>query len=235
MTITTCVLKLAVPFNDLDIYWRWHTYKRVRITQSSFSQTCHQIQKYDKSVIYQCNELYKHFILPVYSRWILLNTFLTKSIQWSYLQRTKYFGRPFSDKVNSVELPSAYQVLWSAIFWQSQLSYLQRILWSAIFWQSQLSYLQCIKYFGRPFSDKVKSVELPSAYTLVGNFLTKSNQWSYLQCIKYFVRPFSVRCPVYRNVSDKGCLLLASISKGWHLFCKFRMTFTWTKGMASLL
>ena len=50
-----------------------------------------------------------------------------------------------------------------------------------------------------------------------------------LPYIKYFGLPTSGTCPVYGNVNDEENLPLVSVSKDFHLFCKFRMMFMWTE------
>ena len=60
----------------------------------------------------------------------------------------------------------------------------------------------------------------------INTFLAKSVYLSYLPCIKKFGLPPSASCPVHRNVRNKECLPLVSVSKGRTSLFMFRMAFT---------
>ena len=47
----------------------------------------------------------------------------------------------------------------------------------------------------------------------------------------YFSLPISVICPVDRNVNDEDISLWYLSERDLHLFCKFRMAFTWTRNV----
>ena len=118
------------------------------------------------------------------------------------------------DKVHVSELPSMYQQVWSATFCQLY-----------------LSYLLCINKFGLPPSASCIWVtfyvstslvchllpvvsELPSMYQQVWSATYCQLYLSYLLCINKFGLPPTASCPVNRNVNDKECLPLVSVSKG---------------------
>ena len=161
----------------------------------------------------------KYFGLPVSVSWATFHVPSTLGLPVSVSWVTFHVPSTLVCQCLSAELPSMYQVLWSASV-------------------CQLSYLPCIKYFGLPVSVswvtfhvpstlvcQCLSAELPSMYQVLWSasvcqlslpsmyqvlWSASGCQLSHLPCIKYFGLPVSVSWVTFHVSSTLVCQCLSA-------------------------